>query len=99
MGCYDEFASFNDNLDKGTSGSSEKARLSLYSGSTWSKKTKTSGCFEMHDPRFNMIAFTQPYYTAQFARSNQLDGFFIRDSYSQCLKKYTSRSKKRKKNS
>jgi len=31
---------------------------SLYSGSTSSKKTKTSGCLEMHDLRFNMIAFT-----------------------------------------
>lgn len=36
MGCHDEFASFNDNLDKGTSGSSERARyLSLYSATAW----------------------------------------------------------------
>ena len=79
MGCYGEFASFNDNLDKGSSGSSEKARyLSLYSGTTWSMKMKTSGCVEMQDPRFNMIAFTQPYYATQFPRNNQMDGFFQR---------------------
>ena len=79
MGCYDEFATFNDNLDKGNSGSSEKARyLSLYSGSSWSKRTKTSGCLEMNDPRFHMFAFTQPYYAAQFARNNLHDGFYQR---------------------
>ena len=46
LGSHDEFASFNDNLDKGSSGNSERARyVSLYSATSWSKKTKTSGSF------------------------------------------------------
>ena len=79
MACHDEFSTFNDGLDKGSSGSSEKSRyLSLYSGSSWSKKTKTSGNVEVKDPRLNMFAFTQPYYAAQFARGNLSDGFYQR---------------------
>ena len=44
------------------------------------KKTKTSGCFDITDPRFNLVAYTQPEYLIQFARnkSNQTDGFFQR---------------------
>ena len=96
MGCYDEFASFNDSLDKGSSGSSEKARyLSLYSGTKWSKKTKTSGCVEVDDPRFNMIAFTQPFYATQFARTNQVDGFFQRFLLSIPKERYVKIKEKR----
>ena len=79
LGVHDEFAAFNDALDKGTAGSSEKARyLSLYSGTNWSKKTKTNGNTDMIDPRFNLIAYTQPYYATQFAQNNYYDGFFQR---------------------
>ena len=79
MACHDEFSTFNDSLDKGNSGSCEKSRyLSLYSGASWSKKTKTSGNIEVIDPRLNMFAFTQPYYAAQFARNNLSDGFYQR---------------------
>ena len=60
MAWHDEFSTFNDSLDKGNSGSCEKSRyLSLYSGSSWSKKTKTSGNIEVIDPRLNMFAFMQ----------------------------------------
>ena len=79
LAVHDEFAAFNDSLDKGCSGSSEKARyLSLYSGTNWSKKTKTNGNTDMIDPRFNLIAYTQPYYATQFAQNNFYDGFFQR---------------------
>ena len=70
---------YNDNLDKGVPGFSEKARyLSLYSGSKWSKKTRISGCIEMSSPRFNMCAFTQPFYAVNYAQNNVSDGFYQR---------------------
>eukprot|EP00111_Clytia_hemisphaerica_P007161 TCONS_00020809-protein len=79
MAVHDEFASFNDALDKGSSGSSEKSRyLSLYSGTSWSKNTKTKGKSDVIDPRLSLIAYTQPYYATQFARNNFYDGFFQR---------------------
>ena len=96
LGCHDEFACFNDNLDKGSSGSSERARyLSLYSGSSWSRKTKTSGCIEMTDPRYSMIAFTQPFYATQFAMKNKMDGFFQRFLVSVPKETYIKMSEKR----
>ena len=79
MAVHDEFASFNDSLDKGSAGASEKSRyLSLYSGSSWSKNTKTNGKPDLIDPRLSLIAYTQPYYATQFARNNYYDGFFQR---------------------
>ena len=75
----DEFATFTDNLDRGTSFNYEKSRfLSLYSGKGWSKRTKTNGNYDLEQPRFNMISFTQPHYAAQFAKGNVQDGFFQR---------------------
>jgi len=32
----------------------------------------------MPDPRYNMFAFTQPYYAVQFAQNNTSDGFYQR---------------------
>jgi len=79
MAVHDEFASFNDALDKGSSGSSEMSRyLSLYSGSSWSKNTKLKGKTDIIDPHFSMIGYTQPYYAMRFARNNFYDRFFQR---------------------
>ena len=66
----DEFSNFVENLDRGSTGNGEKSRiLTLYNGSNWSKKTKTSGCFTIEDPRLNIVGFTQPYYLFHFART------------------------------
>ena len=41
VGIFDEFSTFKDNLDKGSSGSAEKGRfLSLFNGSSWKKQPK-----------------------------------------------------------
>ena len=77
----DEFANFVENLDAGSKRSQEKSRiLTLYNGSNWSKKTKTSGCYNIEDPRFSIIGFTQPDYLIEFSRqpANVRDGFFQR---------------------
>ena len=38
VGIFDEFSTFKDNLDKGSSGSAEKGRyLSLFNASSWKK--------------------------------------------------------------
>jgi len=79
MGIYDEFSTFLDNLDKGTTGASEKGRyLSLFSAVDWSKKTKSAGSLNIKDPRFCMVSFTQPYYAYNFVQNSQHDGFFQR---------------------
>ena len=79
VGIFDEFSTFKDSLDKGTSGSSEKGRfLSLFNASKWSKSTKSCGSMILIDPRFNLISYTQPYYACNFARNNTSDGFFQR---------------------
>ena len=77
----DEFSNFMDNLDAGSKRSHEKSRiLTLYNGSRWSKKTKTSGCYNIEDPRFAIMGFTQPDYLIEFSRHppNVRDGFFQR---------------------
>ena len=72
LGIYDEFSTFLDNMDKGTTGSSEKGRyLSLFSAVDWSKKTKSAGSLQIKDPRFSMISFTQPNYALNFVRNSQ----------------------------
>jgi hypothetical protein len=79
LGIYDEFATFLDGLDKGANSTFERSRyLSLFNGSTWSKKTKTSGSLILKDPRFNLLSFTQPYSLISFARQSNRDGFFQR---------------------
>uniref|UniRef100_A0A7M5XL40 DUF3987 domain-containing protein n=1 Tax=Clytia hemisphaerica TaxID=252671 RepID=A0A7M5XL40_9CNID len=79
LAVYDEFSSFYDSLDKGTAGKCEKSRfLTLYNGKPWSKKTKTNGTMEIDSPRYNMLAFTQPSYAVQFAKTNTSDGFYQR---------------------
>ena len=79
IGVFDEFSTLIDNLDKGSTGSSEKGRyLSLYSAVDWSKKTKTAGNLFVKDPRLNIISYTQPFYAANFAMNNLQDGFFQR---------------------
>ena len=78
LGVFDEFSTFLDNLDKGSTGASEKGRyLSLFSAVDWSKKTKSSGSLQIRDPRF-LISFTQPYYALNFVRNSLHDGFFQR---------------------
>ena len=79
VGIFDEFATFKDNLDKGSSGSAEKGRfLSLFNGSSWKKTTKGSGMKSIEDPRFSLISYTQPTYACNFSRNNISDGFFQR---------------------
>ena len=79
LGCYDEFATFLDGLDKGASCSFERSRyLSLFNGSNWSKKQQTSGSLILKDPRFHLLSFTQPYSLINFARQGNHDGFFQR---------------------
>ena len=76
----DEFANFMDNLNNGTQkNNTEKSRiLTLYNATNWSKRTKTCGSFNIEDPRFNIIGFTQPDYLFEVARNpaNLRDGFF-----------------------
>ena len=98
LACHDEFATFFDGFDKGTSGSSERSRyLSLYSGTSWSKKTKTSGNLELFDPRLSIMSFTQPFYAVQFARNNLSDGFYRRFLISVPGEVYIKRADKKKK--
>lgn len=79
LGLYDEMATFDDSLDKGSSKSFERSRfLTLFGGGKWKKNTKTSGDCVLEDPRFNMASFTQPHYLAQFAESNKKNGLFGR---------------------
>ena len=79
LGLFDEFSTLIDNIDKGTTGTSEKGRfLSLYSAVDWSKKTKSCGNMSVKDPRLNLISYTQPFYAVNFARNNLQDGFFQR---------------------
>ena len=79
LGVFDEFSTLIDNIDKGSTGTSEKGRyLSLYSAVDWSKKTKSSGNMYVKDPRLNIISYTQPFYAVNFARNNVQDGFFQR---------------------
>ena len=79
VGLFDEFSTFNDSLDKGGNGSSEKSRfLTLFNGGKWSKKTKTSGDSLIERPRFNMFSFTQPFYAVKFAENNCENGFYQR---------------------
>ena len=95
----DEFANFIENLDCGSTGNGEKSRiLTLYNGSNWSKKTKTSGCFNIEDPRFNLVGFTQPHFLMQFAQNHQNlnDGFFQRFLVSVLAEVYVKRSESKK---
>ena len=97
MASKDEFASFNDNFEKSSTSNMEKSRfLSLYSCAPWSRTTKCSGSLFMNDPRFNLIAFTQPYYMANFAQSSTNDGFFQRFFTSLPREKFVKRDEKRK---
>ena len=75
----DEFAHFIENFDCGSTGNGEKSRiLTLYNGSNWSKKTKTSEYVKIEDPHFNLVGFTQHHFLMQFAQNiqNLKDGFF-----------------------
>ena len=76
---FDELATFNDSLDKGSIGMCERSRfLTLFNGGKWQKTTKTSGDCCINNPRYSMFAFTQPYYVNKFAESNCENGFFPR---------------------
>ena len=76
----DEFANFMESLDNGNQKkNTEKSRiLTLYNATNWSKRTKTCGSYNIEDPRFNIIGFTQPDYLFDVARNpaNLRDGFF-----------------------
>ena len=79
LGLYDEMATFDDSLDKGSSKSFDRSRfLTLFGAGKWKKVTKTSGTCVLHDPRFNMAYFTQPYYISEVADNNKQNGFFAR---------------------
>jgi hypothetical protein len=76
----DEFSSFVDNMDKGATGHSERARyLSLHSGSSWEKQTKGGGCVSVLYPRFNFVSFIQNFpLINSMAKQNHYEGFFPR---------------------
>ena len=77
----DEFSTFMEGIDSGKNQSSDKSRiLTLFGGSSWSKKTKTSGSFNFSSTHFNLLSTTQPDFLVQFARNklHQSDGFFPR---------------------
>ena len=79
LGLYDEMATFDDALDKGSSKSFDRSRfLTLFGAGKWKKNTKTSGNCILNDPRFNMVSFTQPYYISEVAENNKQNGFFAR---------------------
>ena len=53
--------------------------LSLWSGSSWSKKTKHGGKVEIEDPRFSFYGFNQNYFLINMiVNSNHFDGFLPR---------------------
>ena len=96
LSANDEFASFNDSFEKSSSSNLERSRfLSLYSCSNWQRITKNSGCYTLEDPRFNLIAFTQPYYAANFAKNYNTDGFFQRFLISVPEEKFVTRKEKK----
>lgn len=79
VGLYDELSTFNDSLDRGSNGSYERARfLTLFNAGKWQKNTKTSGDCRIRNPRFNMLAFTQPKYATKFSEENKDNGLFAR---------------------
>ena len=79
IGLFDEMATFDDSLDKGSNKSFDLSRLlTLFGAGKWKKNTKTSGECVLPDPRFNMASFTQPHYLHQFADNNAKNRFFAR---------------------
>ncbi|XP_066929300.1 uncharacterized protein [Clytia hemisphaerica] len=76
----DEFSTFLDAMDKNSNGNVERSRyLSLWSGSSWSKKTKHGGKVEIEDPRFSFYGFNQNYFLINMiVNSNHFDGFLPR---------------------
>ena len=76
----DEFSTFLDNLDKNSNGNAERSRyLSLWSGATWSKKTKNGGLVQIKDPRFNFTGFNQNFFLINLIlKGNNYDGFLTR---------------------
>ena len=74
----DEFSTFLENLDK-TNGGIERSRvLNLYNATAWGKWTKTDGTVTIHDPRFNLVGFSQIENVIEFGQRNLTDGFFQR---------------------
>ena len=76
----DEFSSFLDAMDKNSNGNVERSRyLSLWSGSTWSKKTKHGGHIQITEPRFQFVGFNQNYFLLNMVmNNNHFDGFLPR---------------------
>lgn len=76
----DEFSTFLDSLDRGSNGNADRARyLSLWSGSSWSKRTKLDGLEEITEPRYQMTSFYQNYFMiSHIANDVHYDGFFSR---------------------
>ena len=74
----DEFSTFMDSLDKGSTGNSERARyLSLWSGSAWSKRTKNDGLEVVESPRYQLASFLQSFYLINHIVNDvSYDGFF-----------------------
>ena len=80
LACIDEFSTFMDNLDKGTNGHAERSRyLSLWSGTSWSKRTKNDGLESVQNPRYHLTSFLQNYYLINHMCNDvHYDGFFSR---------------------
>lgn len=76
----DEFGTFLDAMDKNSNSTVEKSRyLSLYTGMSWSKKTKTSGLWKLKEPRFQLTSFYQNYHLVNMVvNANHSDGFLGR---------------------
>ena len=76
----DEFSTFIDMLDSKQTGNAERSRyLSLWSGMSWQKKTKTAGLETITNPRFQFCSFLQNFYLMDMiVNNNQFDGFLPR---------------------
>ena len=79
VGLYDEIGTFNDGLDKGSTGSFDRSvYLSLYNAKKFLKSTKTSGDVNLNNPRFSLFTFTQEEPMKKFMLDNLQNGFFQR---------------------
>ena len=79
VGLYDEIGTFNDGMDRGSTGSFDRSvYLSLYNAKKFLKATKTSGNVIMKNPRFSLFIFTQEAPIEKFIAENLDNGFFQR---------------------
>ena len=76
----DEFSTFVDAIDERGGGNADRSRyLSLWSGVSWKKKTKTAGLESVENPRFQFTSFLQNFFLMDMiVNRNQFDGFLPR---------------------